>query len=432
MTRRPFKLIGVLILILLPFGVHSVYQHYVAFPKKTAIATGPAGGRYRQVGDRLAETIQSELGVNVRTIETNGSLENFRLLTEGRVQFCIYQHGTQQVFQRFVGQQRGEHHRRDHVVAFVSNLYSEVAHFIVRRGSSIRTPDDLKGKRVAVGMQNSGDYAMSLILLDHFGLGLESIQPKQLQYPQVKQAFVDQTIDAAFITVGVEAPILRELFATGQCDLISIPFAEALAKKHIAISQETIPAGLFNSHQRVEPPVDVQTVSLRAQLLTRTDVSENLVEEVTRILHDEQFLKENHLAELFINETRFSREKPEFAIHPGALNFYEPDLQPLLDTDFVEATEGIRSFVVSVLIAAFLIYRWWKNHRIRANEHQLDRYIRSLLDIERRQLALDEVADSADPINDIRFLQTLLDEVTSLRQEALKDFSAHELAEDRA
>ena len=100
MTRRPFKLIGVLILILLPFGVHSVYQHYVAFPKKTAIATGPAGGRYRQVGDRLAETIQSELGVNVRKIETNGSLDNFRLLTEGRVQFCIYQHGTQQVFQR--------------------------------------------------------------------------------------------------------------------------------------------------------------------------------------------------------------------------------------------------------------------------------------------------------------------------------------------
>jgi hypothetical protein len=54
--------------------------------------------------------------------------------------------------------------------------------------------------------------------------------------------------------------------------------------------------------------------------------------------------------------------------------------------------------------------------------------MRSLLDIERRQVALDTNSDA----NDIEILQTLLDEVTFLRQGALHELVAHELNEDRA
>ena len=57
----------------------------------------------------------------------------------------------------------------------------------------------------------------------------------------------------------------------------------------------------------------------------------------------------------------------------------------------------------------------------------LDRYVRSLLDIEKRQVCLDHGA-AAD---DLERLQNLLDEVTFLRQDALREFSAHELNEDR-
>ena len=61
-----------------------------------------------------------------------------------------------------------------------------------------------------------------------------------------------------------------------------------------------------------------------------------------------------------------------------------------------------------------------------AQEHKLDRYVRALLEIERRQLGLDE--DNSG--NDSEALQRMLDEVTTLRQDALSEFSAHEMNED--
>ena len=142
------------------------------------------------------------------------------------------------------------------------------------------------------------------------------------------------------------------------------------------------------------------------------------------------------MQELFRDGQQFARHKPEFAIHPGALEFYEPELQPILNSNFVEAMEGMRSFLVSILIAGYLLYRWIRDRRLKGNEHRLDQYIHKLLDIEQRQLALDENPASEDESHhcsdEIKQLQHLLDEVTHLRQEALREFSAHQLGEDRA
>jgi hypothetical protein len=94
----------------------------------------------------------------------------------------------------------------------------------------------------------------------------------------------------------------------------------------------------------------------------------------------------------------------------------------------VEATEGLRSFVVSLLIAIYLGYRWLQDRRERKDEHQLDGYFRALVKIESRQIDIDSNAS----IEETEALEKMLDEVTLLRQEALKDFSAHELKDDRA
>jgi hypothetical protein len=117
-----------------------------------------------------------------------------------------------------------------------------------------------------------------------------------------------------------------------------------------------------------------------------------------------------------------------FPLHDGAGNHFDPELKPLLPPDFVEATENMRSFIVSVLIAGYLGFRWFKQHRIRSREHKLDSHIRALLAIERQQMDLDEKIG----LSDIDQLQRLLDAVTKLRQQALGVLSAHELTDDSA
>ena len=421
MSRKWVKITLVVFLVLLPIIIHQAYRRMTALPKTVTLATGASRGRYSQLTERLAARIESRLPTTVKRIPSRGSLQNLKLLAEAKVDFALYQPGT-------VDALDGSSQLDTQNVRFVANLYLQPVHFIVRRGAGITNPSDLRGKRVAVGLFDSGDYAASLVLLDHFGIGEDAVDAEHLEYLDIKQRLDSGTLDAAFITVGVQAPVFSELLSTCNCDVIDVPYAKALATKNAAMSEYTIPAGLYRAGPDAMPAEDVQTVALGAQLLTRRNVPSDLVEEVSRTVLGEDFLKENRLGELISGGSDFARQKPEFAIHPGAEHFYNPHLRPLLDPDFVEASEGLRSFVVSILIALFLGVRWLSQKRAKKKEHKLDRYVRSLLDIERRQVPLDDTANS----DDAQSLENLLDEVTFLRQEALRAFTAHELTEDRA
>ena len=58
---------------------------------------------------------------------------------------------------------------------------------------------------------------------------------------------------------------------------------------------------------------------------------------------DEHFQRSNELHELFDRGKSFAMANPEFPIHAGSEHIYNPALKPLLNPDFVEATEGLRS-----------------------------------------------------------------------------------------
>ncbi len=393
------------------------------------IASGPAAGRYEQVASVLAKYLRESLGADVRIISTSGSLENMRLLRSGQADLILYQHGTEDILQQALpdGGDNCE-------PAFVANLYSEVTHFIVARNSLIDEVPDLIGKRVAVGQRDSGDYALSTLLLEHFGIPEQDLVPLHLTYDGIEQGFREEQLDAAFITAGLGAPIYHRLFnrnVAGNeilCDLRSIPYIAALTAQQFPVEEFLIPAGYYRSLEPIEPLEDVRTVAFRAELLVRSDLDATVVEQIANIVLDESFQKSSYLTELFAVGPAFARHKPEFSLHPGALHAYDPELKPLLPTEFVEATEGMRSFIVSVLIAGYLAIRWWKETQRRRATHRLDSYIHRILQIESQQLDYDQQAGQ----DDLASLQQLLDEVSHLRQEALGEFSAHEINEDQA
>ena len=430
--RKRWKPIVVLALIVIvPLVGRHIYLRYTGFPDKIIIATGPEGGRYRQVARQLEAAIESEHpGTDVVLVHTKGSMDNLEMLANDEVDFALYQPGTRE---KLGGQNIavGE-------IAFVANAYSEKLHILVPSDSKLTSPSQLKGKRVAVGARESGDYAMSQMLLEHLAIEEDKktgIEPHYLNYNQIDEAFRNKAIDAAFITIGNDGPILQTLMKSGRCRLLPVPHAEAMVAHNVSLSVDTIPAGLYPTGKRDPEDKNITTVSLGAQLLTRKDRKDGMVTPVARLFLDERFLRRNRLIELFQGGHEFARRKPEFAVHDGAKAVYDPELRPLLNPDFVEATEGVRSFVVSFLISAFLLFRWWHRRRTRSYEHKLDRFIRDVLEIERKQLELDETAPEngeRDIDADIAQLQQLLDDVTRVRQDALSQFTAHELNEDRA
>ena len=269
---------------------------------------------------------------------------------------------------------------------------------------------------------------MAMLLLEHLGLTEQEIEPDRSNYHDLAPRFRMGSIDAAIITIAPGAPLVAGLIADGTCELIPTPHSYALSAKRLFVQPYEISSGLYGAGADAHPRQSISTVAVRAQLLTSEQVSSTLVGEVTRIALSEEFIKSRELTELFSQGDSFAKSHPEFSLHPGAINYYEPELRTYLNPDFVEMTENARSFVVSILIAGFFYFRWLANRSKRGKEHRLDRYIHSLLEIERKQMSLDAVSTS----DDIVALQALLDEVTTLRQEALSTFTAHELNEERA
>lgn len=394
----------------------AVYRRFV-LPREIVILTGAEGGLYQQIGKSLQATIEARLGIQVTLLQTEGSLENLERLQQGQAQFAFYQPGTLESLTE-------QSHPHQAGLTTILSLYSQPVHLIVHRDAAIATPADLIGKRVQLGTAQSGDAAMSTILLRHFGLTEADIQPVRVPYTDLLQQFESDQLDAAIVAMGIQAPLLEDLFASEKCHLLEIPFRDALISKQVSLRPYLIPRGLYRPQPPVEPTLDVETVSIGAQLLAGDDASVALVWEITQLIMSEEFLKQNQLGELFASGAEFAEHRPEFPIHPGARSYFHPDF----DVQVFEGWEALYSLAASLLIATVFLYQQYRRKLERSKEHKLDRFIQQLLDIEVRQLDCDQDYST----NDCDALQKLLDEVTRLRQQAFNEFTAHELNEDRA
>lgn len=428
MSRKPrplwirIGLVSLLIFFPVIAGVAYLYTsaslyRKLFYPREIVILSGPDGGLYQQLATDLKRVIESRLGLSVILPETRGSVDNLIELKAGKAHFALYQPGSMEILTE-------DHRTIDSGLACVANLYSQPVHLIVRNGAEIDTAADLVGKRVHLGLENSGDYAMSLVLIKHLGLRESDFIVERLTYADLVEHFLNDGLDAAFITLGVQAPMFQELFSSGKCQLLPVPFADALLTRQISLSRYSIPQGLYHSQPPIEPRTDIETVALGAQLITREDVPAALVTEILQLIMDEEFLKRNRLGELYAGGSEFAERKPEFRLHPGAVNYFHAEF----DVQVFEGWEALYSLAASLLIAGVLLFRTVRQRTERTKEHRLDQYVRKLLAIERRQLDLDQ----RQPSNDVENLQQLLDEVTELRQQALQEFTAHELNEDRA
>jgi len=428
--RSLFKILVISLLIFLPVILHQTYRWMTALPGQVTIAAGHPEGRYYGMAVQLKTMLEQRLPIDVQILETKGSLENLELLRKGKADLGFYQPGTEFALAELkpvLAVQPKPMVPSADQVCFIANLYSQVVHVIVPADSDIKSVADLKGHRISLGEQGAGDLAASLPLLRHLQLSLDEIEPAYLSYQEVEEQFGKKTLDAVIMTVGTEAPVLHNLLESGQYRILEIPYTDALTRKASHFYQYEIPAGMFRTQEPVVPENNLQTVACGAHLLTRESASDALVAEVTAILLHQKFSRQMHLNELFAAGNSFARDNQGFPVHIGADHVYNPDLKPFMNSEFVEATEGMRSFIVSILIASYLLFRWVLKRRAKAKEHKLDRYIRQLVEIENKQMQLDGNNPSDGPA-----LHALLDEVTSLRQDTLKQFSAHELNEDRA
>ena len=288
------------------------------------IGTGVVTGVYHPTGGAIAKIVnQKSKQYNARfSVEsTAGSVANINAIMAGHLDFGIVQSDRQ--YQALKGLAEWSENGPQRALRSVFAIHPETHALTVSENSGIHKVADLAGKAVGVGNPGSGQRQNFLDLLSVYGMSHKDLgRAEGLKAGESSKMLQDGRIDAFVYTVGHPADIFKEA-TSGRIKVRFIAFEpkklRALIGKYPYYVKARIPISFYPGVLNQE---DVPTFAVKATLVTRADVPQDLVYAVTK--------------ELFENLGAFKKMHPAYQsltpqsmlrglsapIHAGALKYY--------------------------------------------------------------------------------------------------------------
>jgi TRAP transporter TAXI family solute receptor len=235
------------------------------------MAGGPEGGEYDLVAGAIAGTVaKTGRKGRFRSQETQGSVENAGLIDRKEADFALIQSDVAAM--AIAGE--GPFARGGALTSLraLGSLFPEPVHVVVSARSSIRTVADLRGKKVDLGMPNSGTRFNALKVLGAYGLGVKELaEAREKGMEDAAGRLAAGKIDAFFVTIGVPARELQKLATRSRVRLLSLGGRniERLVTENPGLVRLVLPANTYAGQTE-----EVITVAATALLVTRSDTTE--------------------------------------------------------------------------------------------------------------------------------------------------------------
>lgn len=375
-------------------------------PSEIHIAAGVKGGQYYKLMHYLQPHIEKQTDSLVFIHETQGSVENDRLLSAGKVDFAILQMGPVGINNKLL----------------ITPLYPEIVQIIVRKDSNINTIADFSGHKITLNALGSGMRASAEKLLKHYGISRDSITTLDTPFPQMAQ---NSFLDAAIVTSGVMNPEVEELLLTGDFKFVPIVEADGIAQRQAFFNQYTIPMGLYQAGQNAIPKEPIPTISTMAVLVAKKGVSAKLINALLEALYLSDAIYQ--FPDVFSKDKAYRWQAlPKYPVAAAYFNPYEGiDLLASMMESLAAGKE-----LLFALGAAFYVLWDWRNRRklarvqkqLSLQKERLDNFLEQTIVIERSLLFE----------NGLVTLKKQLDDVTKIKLAALEEFTHEDLRADRA
>ncbi|MBS8260672.1 TRAP transporter substrate-binding protein [Roseibium polysiphoniae] len=280
------------------------------------IGTASLGGAFYPMGQSIANLVNKYAGddISMVPVVTGGSVQNPRLLDAGEVEIAI----TNNNLAVLAINGKGPYKSGAIDVGAVAALHPSVLHMIVLEGSDIKTIEDLKGKRVAVGPAGGGTLGFLNFLLPLHDMELEDMTPSFLSYSDGFSQLSDGNVDAAFALSGYPAGAVMQASAGNKLRFIS--FADGMLDKALAKN---------GAYKSVEIPADVYgtaepgtVIGVNNMLIAPNSLSADVVEKIVASVFDhlDEFQAENANAKQIDPSASLSLAIP---LHEGAARYFE-------------------------------------------------------------------------------------------------------------
>ena len=281
------------------------------------IATGGSSGAYFALGGAISNQLNQKIeGVNSSVQSTGASAVNATLLGTEKVELAFAMNDV--VSYAYTGTEVFKEKGKVENLRGIAALYPNFVQLITVEKTGIKEVSDLKGKRVGVGAPGSGTEVNARQILKAYGITYDDIKADYLSYAEAVEQMKNGAVDAAFLTSGLPNSTIMDLSTTQDVKIIPIRKAtvEKLAEEYPFYASEVIPAGTYDNEE------DVETAAVQTLLVTRADLSDDLVYNITKTIFENlDALKETHSAANSIQLEAVRKGMP-IPLHPGAEKYF--------------------------------------------------------------------------------------------------------------
>lgn len=287
------------------------------------IGTGGVTGVYYPTGGaicRLLNRNRKDHGIRCSVESTGGSVYNVNTINQGELDFGVVQSDVQ--YYAIKGTEQFKDTGAVDNLRAVFSLHPEPFTVVARQDAKVKNFEDLKGKRVNVGNPGSGQRGTIEVLLPAMGWTMSDFgQTSELKASEHGQALCDNRIDSFVYTVGHPNGSIQEAASSCDVNLVNVDnkAVDKLVEENPYYSKATIPGGMYRGSDE-----DTKTFGVRATLVTRADVPDEVVYQLVKgVFDDFDTFKQLHPAFANLTKEEMTSAALSAPLHPGAEKYFK-------------------------------------------------------------------------------------------------------------
>ncbi|MFG6203240.1 TAXI family TRAP transporter solute-binding subunit [Pseudomonas retamae] len=289
-----------------------------AAPVFINILTGGTSGVYYPIGVGLSQIYSDGIAGSKTSVQaTKASVENLNLLQAGRGELALALGDS--VADAKNGVEDAGFKAPLTKLRALGGAYPNYIQIVASQESGIKTLADLKGKTISVGAPKSGTELNARAIFKAAGLTYEDMGKVQyLPFAESVELIKNRQLDATLQSSGLGMAAIRDLSSVMPLNYVAIP-PEVVSKiGNPAYQSAMIPANTYDGQ-----PAAVPTVAITNILVTRADLPDDVVYQMTRLLFENLTrLGNSHSAAKDIKLETAAKNLP-IDLHPGAARYYQ-------------------------------------------------------------------------------------------------------------
>jgi TRAP transporter TAXI family solute receptor len=351
----------------LALGVACAALYVATRPQRhrMTMTAGDLRGHRSAIANILIELAEPH-GLDITLVGTGGSADAVAHVADRSIDIALIQGGI----------------AAPDTVREVAPLSLEPLHLLVR--GEIWDLEDLSGMRIQLAPPGSGTRLLALDVLELAGLSRASgnvFTEVSHTYAELEALEDAELPDAIFHVSSLPSPNARAWMRQRGYRLLPLPIADAMRLRNVGVMPAVIPAFAYGASPAT-PAEPVSTIATRMLVVAHHDVDPAAIRVLLDALDSELFASEAHMPRA---ERRVLWDDAELPIHAGTRAWLDRD-NPIFTAEQMEGIESLRSFLVSLVVAGYLLFRWYRARKI----HGLDGFLaevsvldRKVLDVER-------------------------------------------------